>query len=124
MPTNSEWFDRKKVPWVTFTRKAWWVTSISVIAICGIGSSISYNIGRNDGRDEVSATVSMPECQEDEYLYPDNYEGPGKNLPSEYHCTHIDEAVATVVKVTLDYLGLYDPETGSALIPPANVTKE
>lgn len=38
------------------------------------------------------ATAQLPNCQEDEYLYPkDDYRGPGKALPQEYGCFPIDD---------------------------------
>jgi hypothetical protein len=35
--------------------------------------------------------TSLPECQEDEYLYPEDYTGPGDNVPEDYECVHVDE---------------------------------
>lgn len=32
----------------------------------------------------------LPNCQEDEYLYPVDYRGPGHNFPGEYRCVHVD----------------------------------
>jgi len=38
------------------------------------------------------ATDQLPECQEDEVLYPaDDYKGPGGNATGDYTCIHIDE---------------------------------
>lgn len=35
----------------------------------------------------------LPDCQEDEYLYPQDYKGPGKNTTRDYRCVHVDEIV-------------------------------
>lgn len=32
----------------------------------------------------------LPDCQEDEYLYPSDYLGPGQNDTGDYNCIHVD----------------------------------
>lgn len=32
----------------------------------------------------------LPQCQEDEVLFPKDYKGPGQHVASDYRCIHID----------------------------------
>lgn len=34
--------------------------------------------------------TALPKCQEDEYLFPEDYKGPGNNYPGDYKCVHVD----------------------------------
>ena len=38
----------------------------------------------------INTVYQLPSCQEDEYLYQEDYEGPGENYPSDYKCVHVD----------------------------------
>lgn len=39
---------------------------------------------------EKSANNGLPNCQEDEVLYPRDYRGPGNNITTDYRCVHRD----------------------------------
>jgi hypothetical protein len=61
------------------------VVSMMVLFVVGMMIGVTITIATYD------PLSSMPNCEEDEYLYPLDYEGPGDNEPSEYSCWHFDD---------------------------------
>jgi hypothetical protein len=71
--------------------------SIALILICllvgfWVGSILGYRRGMDEGEKIGANTVqhSLPLCEEDEYLYLDDYRGPGDNTVSDLVCVHVD----------------------------------
>lgn len=65
------------------------VVGVAFIVFCCVvifcaGATIGSQLERNQ----------LPHCQEDEYLYPQDYEGPGQNRPADYRCVHVDRIVS------------------------------
>lgn len=60
------------------------VTVIAVLLILVV-FFVGYALGGSAADDE------LPQCEEDEYLYPRDYKGPGKNVTSDYRCVYVEE---------------------------------
>lgn len=65
------------------------LTDAAVIIFCLLLVAVAaYKLGVN------VTNGHLPNCQEDEFLYPKNYSGAGDNITSDYHCVHRDQIVA------------------------------
>jgi hypothetical protein len=80
-----------------------WVVSMAILMVI---PAASLMIGREDAQND------LPTCQEDEYLYPVDYTGPGNNVESDYRCVNIEEAVLQAMH---DELTQYNLEYGTNL---------
>lgn len=105
---------------VVFSTFQWWAFCATLLLIIILSGMFAYFTGRTDGyKNAVSDTRTsntLPECQEDEYLYPANYEGPGKNEPADYKCIHVDDAVIPTVVRTLVALHLLSPNEAEGFV--------
>lgn len=43
------------------------------------------------GAGQTFANNGLPDCQEDEYLYPVDFTGPGNNVTTDYRCHNFEE---------------------------------
>lgn len=50
---------------------------------------ILFAIGMRVGA--LVTNAELPDCQEDEYLYPRDFMGAGNNVTSDYECHHFEE---------------------------------
>jgi hypothetical protein len=70
-------------------RDDFWVVTLAFLALTAAAAAFGYSLGTNN-------VPGLPECQEDEYLYPVDeagraaYEGPGEASPGDLGCFPFD----------------------------------
>lgn len=103
---------------VEFTNRQWVAFCIIILLIITLAATLGYVNGEGDGYDQAvednETSNVLPECEEDEFLYPVNYKGPGNNEPADYECIHTEVAVSRNVVETLVAIGEMTAEDAEA----------
>jgi hypothetical protein len=58
--------------------------TVVLLIVVGIILIVGFRLG------VLYERAQLPMCQADEFLYPDDYRGPGRNLPEDMQCVHVD----------------------------------